>query len=95
MSMIEEDKRLELACSPTNTISHHRTSSTTIRFAIGNGLTEPGIQFKADVDFCNSPEFQGTRRVGAQTRRVGSRIWSRVRDWTRRVRIWTRRVRAV
>ena len=56
---------------------------------------------------CNSPDSQvlfiliilviceGTRRVGAQTRRVGSRIWSRVRDWTRRVQIWTRRVDAV
>ncbi|KAL7587858.1 hypothetical protein Lser_V15G36882 [Lactuca serriola] len=53
MSMIEEDKRLELARSPTNTIRHHRTPSTTIvhlqqGFAIGNGLSEPGIQFKAD-----------------------------------------------
>ena len=46
---------------------------------------------------CNSPDFQvsfmhiflvfceGTRRVGAQTRRVGSRFWTRVRAWTRRV----------
>ena len=46
---------------------------------------------------CISPDFQvsfmlmilmfceGTRRVAAQTRRVGSRLWTWVHAWTRRV----------
>nr|KAJ0212549.1 hypothetical protein LSAT_V11C400209630 [Lactuca sativa] len=39
--------------------------------------------------------WRGDSASGSQTRRVGSQIWSRVRDWTRRVQVWTRRVDAV